>query len=1021
MLAFSVMNAPGFAQCTNTAVPGKFYEYYIVAQTGSCNGNTFTSLGSNPAINDFGQVGFMGQASAFAGSALWVGDGHSHPATTPINPNSTGSSEIYDGAVQLTTNLSSLQLVSKDSITTTSPATTSIRVWNTATPDSFRYAARGGPGQQFGAVFPFPSINKNGDTAFTALDANNPSQKYLVEVTSAGVLSKIGVKLSVGEPMIDDNGNVVLYQQTTSPSTGFQIVFYQKGLGSFTTIADYNSFTSIDSAPGISHDGMVIAFQGNLSAAGATALNMYPGPGIFAATNEGGGVWHITRITGIQVETPNSGGNGDGICDPGEICQPAAELGFDAAGNPISFSPTGYAIQTRVAVTNLALGASGIDDDTFVISFVGTPTAASRSNPVLKNGTPLFFSSQQGLWTIRIDVQHELSQATTRVYHPRTAIPVVQINDKISGSVITGIGAFDDVANAAKDESGNIRTMRRGDHRVVFWASTAAGGQLIARANHLDSDQDGLLDHWESTGIDMDQDGVVDLNLADMGASPTKRDVFLEIDWVLDQPAYSFQPAPGVISAAPGQGAMSPLESMFNKAPALSGNQYGARIDGASPASISAGIITHVDGGPGNDKAGAPFSIHMGTGPLNGGDQIGENGSSGLPELIYFGQPGSVTIPGVNTRGFQDVKDNFLGSQDKDGRELAFHYVVFGDYYLIRSDANNAMSWHVTGGGVNYLDSASALPGSNAGDIVKITGGKGAGQYQPINSFDVSHNRVYVDANWTTVPDATSTFSIFGDSSGLSEVFINPTPDFNSLPGNDLMVTLGSASIGYFGGIVNGLLGTACQQWRTLAHELGHTLGLRHGGIDNNANKNGTFQSIMSYDYQLKCNPPSSVVSYSSSNTVFNDWANLQGNFSDSAIHLGNTIGKAFGTFSELNQESEEQGVLAYITQNGAYDNQPPKVAVQSPAANAKVGLTLALQVTVNATDNAQVASVTVSFDVNGNGVIDPNELITAKSSGANTYKIRRISRPSPEIRGHAPSLRPQWTLPAIRARHISM
>ena len=63
-----------FAQCTNTAIPGKFYEYYIIAQTGSCNGNTFTSLGGNPSINDIGQVGFMGQSSALSGSALWIGE-----------------------------------------------------------------------------------------------------------------------------------------------------------------------------------------------------------------------------------------------------------------------------------------------------------------------------------------------------------------------------------------------------------------------------------------------------------------------------------------------------------------------------------------------------------------------------------------------------------------------------------------------------------------------------------------------------------------------------------------------------------------------------------------------------------------------------------------------------------------------------------------------------------------------------------------------------------------------------------
>src|SRR5579871_3701659 len=86
--ALSVLAGAAFAQCNNTAIPGRFYEYYIIAQTGTCNGNNFTSLGSSPAINDFGQVAFTAQTTALSGTALWVGDGHNHPAAAPINPRS---------------------------------------------------------------------------------------------------------------------------------------------------------------------------------------------------------------------------------------------------------------------------------------------------------------------------------------------------------------------------------------------------------------------------------------------------------------------------------------------------------------------------------------------------------------------------------------------------------------------------------------------------------------------------------------------------------------------------------------------------------------------------------------------------------------------------------------------------------------------------------------------------------------------------------------------------------------------
>jgi len=982
------------AQCTNTAVPGKFYEYYIIAATGSCNGNTFNSLGANAAINDFGQVGFMGQSSAYSFGALWVGDGHNHPAATPINPNETGSSEIYDSAVQLGSNLGNTQLVTKDSITTTSPATTSIRLWNVSKTDSYKYIARGGPGQKYSSVFPYPSVNINGDVALIALQGTG---RLLLEYTaSTGTISQFGVNVSVGEPQIDDNGDVVLYQLTTVPSNGFQINLYQNALSTVTTIADYNLFTSIDSVPGISHDGMVIAFQGNLSTTGAMTLATTPGPGIFAATNEGSGVWHITRVTGLQVETPNSGGNNDGICDPGETCQPGAELGYDANGNAIYFNTSGYGVATRVAVMNLGLGATGIDDDSFVIAFVGTPTEASRMNPQFPT-FPLFFSSQQGLWTIRVDVEHDLAQTTTRVYHPRTAIAVAQIGDKIAGNVITALGAYDDLANAARDETGNLRTMRRGDHRVAFWASFASG-QMIVRANHLDSDQDGLLDHWETTGIDMNQDGVVDLNLAAMGANVNKRDIFMELDWIADQPglAFSFQPPPGVIGPAKGEGTISPLVNMFNKAPSLSGNEYGLRADGSNPATITAGITLHVDGGSGPDKANNPFSLNMGMGPLAGGGKIGLSGTSstGLPELIYFGKPGSLTVTGINSRAYQDIKDNYFGTMDKDGREFAFHYVVFGDFYDVWKDTNQASSWQVASATADTLTSASNLPPLPAdnngvvgqGQVVKITGGKGAGEYGLIYQA-LTSTTLQTYADWATIPDSTSTFTILSGSTGLAEVFFNPSPDNNSLPGNDQIVSMGAFQAPPFT-IMNNSLATPCAQWRTLAHELGHTLGLRHGGTDQNSNKGTAYNSLMSYSWQLQCKTVSPVQSYAgSSDTTFNDWANLQHNFSDSEMHLGNTLGMAFGTFSEVNQDAPELNSADYMNQNGL-PGPPPTVSITSPKANANVGLTLPLQVTVTATGPNGVASVSVAFDVNGDGnTTDPGEVLVAKSSGTNTYK----------------------------------
>jgi len=48
----------------------------------------------------------------------------------------------------------------------------------------------------------------------------------------------------------------------------------------------------------------------------------------------------------------------------------------------------------------------------------------------------------------------------------------------------------------------------------------------------LDSDGDGLLDVWELGLVDIDGDGTIDTLLKDMGADPSKSDIFVEVDWM---------------------------------------------------------------------------------------------------------------------------------------------------------------------------------------------------------------------------------------------------------------------------------------------------------------------------------------------------------------------------------------------------------------------------------------------------------------------------------------------------------
>ena len=71
--------------------------------------------------------------------------------------------------------------------------------------------------------------------------------------------------------------------------------------------------------------------------------------------------------------------------------------------------------------------------------------------------------------------------------------------------------------------------------------------------------------------------------------------------------------------------------------------------------------------------------------------------------------------------------------------------------------------------------------------------------------------------------------------------------------------------------------------------------------------------------------------------------------------------------------------------------------AISSPAPNGGVLLGHDLVVNITAADNAQISRVSASFDIDGNGVVDAGDAVTATQTGANTYQavFPSVSGPS--------------------------
>jgi uncharacterized repeat protein (TIGR01451 family) len=180
-----------------------------------------------------------------------------------------------------------------------------------------------------------------------------------------------------------------------------------------------------------------------------------------------------------------------------------------------------------------------------------------------------------------------------------------------------------------------------------------------------DADGDGLLDGWETRGLDANGDGSVDVDLPAIGADPNHKDLFLELDWMAGN--------------APTRAAIQAMKTAFANAPINAGTSASAFPGGANAQSNPdglPGINLWVDTGSLAD----PTASEDGAGDSSCGDGI-DNGSDGAADgadadcLVGDDFGGGNQLPAT---GIPDLDDSFYAAKaanfDRAARRLVFRY-----------------------------------------------------------------------------------------------------------------------------------------------------------------------------------------------------------------------------------------------------------------------------------------------------------------------------------------------------------
>jgi hypothetical protein len=224
-----------------------------------------------------------------------------------------------------------------------------------------------------------------------------------------------------------------------------------------------------------------------------------------------------------------------------------------------------------------------------------------------------------------------------------------------------------------------------------------------------DSDQDGLLDNWEQFGIDSGGDGVIDIDLPAMGADPQHKDIFIELDWMV-QPV-----APGAHSHEPLQQIWTPLWHAFDDSPVTNPDN-------------TTGIHLHVDTGTlYTAGASGPFDCDF-DGVFTAGDMDCDGDG-----IIDIGNLGALTDPPLAGGGNQLPETQFLDFRG-DGAANDFYAVKAFNFLANRY---SVFHYAVFSHSLTVLRPAMSGRAEIFGNDINVSLGTRAGPVSPISGLNV--------------------------------------------------------------------------------------------------------------------------------------------------------------------------------------------------------------------------------------------------------------------------------------------